>query len=235
MIDGPEFFEKEREPLDMEIKKIARDNEDVRPLMTITGIDHYLTSLLSSYIGDVYRFPSADKLAPFFGDIPETRDSSTKNKRGHMSKKGAATARLALSIVVDTVTLRNKPLKEYYNSVKNRKGSGKYAHASTMRKLVRMINTVLKKRKEWKCLDTALTESKLQDLIMTESRHSGKWELLHDFVGHESRILPFESSLPVSALWSDCMKMFMRVCGKDSEGSLHPGPMDTFINEVFIM
>ena len=71
--------------------------------------------------------------------------------------------------------------------------------------------------------------------MMTESGHSGKWELLHGFLRHEFRILPFECSLPAPALGSDCMKMFMRVCGKSSEGGFHPGPMDTFINEVFIM
>ena len=147
-----------------EIREIARDNEDVKLLMTIPGIDYYLASLLSSYIGDVNRFPNADKLASFFGVIPETRDSSSITRRGHMSKEGAATARWALSIAVDTITLRNKPLKEYYNSVKNRKGSGKYAHVSTMRKLIRMIYTMLKERKEWKYENTALTESKLSRL-----------------------------------------------------------------------
>ena len=130
-IDRPEFLEGQREPLDMEIKKIARDNEDVRLLMTIPGIDYYPASLLSSYIGDVNRFPNKDKLASFFGLIPETRVSSTIKKRGHLSKEGAATARWALSIAVDMVTLRNKSLKKYYNSVKNRKGSEKYAHVST--------------------------------------------------------------------------------------------------------
>ena len=34
--------------------------------------------------------------------------------------------------------------------MKNRKGSGKFAHVSTMRKLIRMIFTMLKERKEWK-------------------------------------------------------------------------------------
>ena len=40
-----------------EIRKIARDNEDVKLLMTIPGIDYYLASFLSSYIADVHRFP----------------------------------------------------------------------------------------------------------------------------------------------------------------------------------
>ena len=81
-----------------------------------------------------------------------------------MSKEGAPTARWALSIAVDTTIIRNKPLKEYYDSVKNRKGSGGYAHASTMRKLVRMIFLMLMERKEWKYQNIGLTESKLSRL-----------------------------------------------------------------------
>jgi transposase len=72
-----EFLERQREPLDMEIKKIARDSEDVKLLMTIPCLDYYLASLLSSYIGDVNRFLNGDRLASFFGVIPETMDSSS--------------------------------------------------------------------------------------------------------------------------------------------------------------
>ncbi len=82
-----------------------------------------------------------------------------------MSKEGAQTARWALSIAVDTVMMRNKPIREYYDSVKNRKGSGKFAHVSTMRKLIRMIFTMLKERKEWKYENPALTENKFSKLV----------------------------------------------------------------------
>ncbi len=71
--------------------------------MTIPGIDYYLSSLLSSYIGDVHRFPNDSKLASFFGIVPSNRDSSSITRRGHMSKEGASTARWALSMAVDTV------------------------------------------------------------------------------------------------------------------------------------
>ncbi len=81
-----------------------------------------------------------------------------------MSKESPSTARWALSIAVDTVSLRNKPIKEYYKSVKNRKGSGKFAHVSTMRKLVRMIYLMLKERKEWKYAIPEVTENKLSRL-----------------------------------------------------------------------
>jgi len=81
-----------------------------------------------------------------------------------MSKEGAQTARWALSIAVDTVMMSNKPIREYYDSVKNRKGSGKFAHVSTMRKLTRMIFTMLTEKKEWKYEIPGLTENKLSRL-----------------------------------------------------------------------
>lgn len=46
-------------------------------------------------------------------------------------------------------TQRNKPLREYYDSVKNEKESGKFAHVSTMRKLPRMIYYMLKKNQPY--------------------------------------------------------------------------------------
>ena len=67
-----------------------------------------------------------------------------------MSKEAVWIERWALSLAVDTVIMRNKPLKEYYTSVKKRKGSGSFAHVSTMRKLVRMIFVMLNERKKLK-------------------------------------------------------------------------------------
>ena len=81
-----------------------------------------------------------------------------------MSKEGARTVRWAHSIAVDTVLLLNKPIREYYDSAKNRNGSGKFAHVSAMRKLTGMIFTMLTKRKEWKYERPALTENKIYKL-----------------------------------------------------------------------
>ena len=164
MIDRLEFFEKQIIPLEREIKKNAKESEDVKLLLSIPGIGYYLASLLSSYIGNVSRFETSDKLASFFGIITSTKDSFTIKRRGHMSKEGARTARWALSIAVDTIILGNKPIHEYYDSVKNRKGSGKFAHVSTMIKLTRIIFTRLKERKEWKYESPALTQNKILKL-----------------------------------------------------------------------
>ena len=146
------------------MRENARLSDDVRLLMTITGVDFYLASLISSFIGDVNRFPSDDHLASFFGIVPTSRDSANVKRRGKMTKDGSSTARWALSIIVDTVTQHNEPVKDYYRSVKKRTSSGKLAHVSTMRKLTRMLYHMLKTRQHWKWEDPLLTERKLSRL-----------------------------------------------------------------------
>ena len=93
MMERLEFYEKQVVPLETEIRKIARDSGDVKLLLSIPGIDYYLASLISSYIGDINRFESSDKLASFFGIVTSTKDSSSIKRRGHMSREGAQTAR----------------------------------------------------------------------------------------------------------------------------------------------
>lgn len=132
--------------------------------MPIPGIDYYLASLISLYIGDINRFESSERLASFFGIVTRTRDSSSIRRRGDMSKEGAQSARWSLSIAVDTVILRNKPIREYYDSVKNEKGSGKFSRVSTMRKLIRMMFTMLKEMKQRKYENSTMTEKKLSRL-----------------------------------------------------------------------
>lgn len=164
MMDRLEFLEKQCIPLEDRVRENARLSDDVRLLMTIRGVDFYLASLISSFIGDVNRFPSDDHLASFFGIVPTSRDSANVKRRGKMTKDGASTARWALSVMVDTVMQHNQPIKDYYLGVKKRTGSGKLAHVSTMRKLTRMLYHMLRTREHWKWEDTLLTERKMSRL-----------------------------------------------------------------------
>ncbi len=96
------------------IRARARENEDVRLLMSIPGVGFYLASRLSSYIGDARRFPDADHLASYFGIVPSERSSSSVKRVGRMSKDGPSQARMALSMMVDTVAMYDPRLKEHY-------------------------------------------------------------------------------------------------------------------------
>jgi len=166
MLDRLEFLEKQCIPLEDNVRESARVNDDAKLLMSIPGVDCYLASLISSFIGDANRFPSDDHLASFFGIVPTSRDSADVKRRGKMTKDGSSIARWTLSVMVDTVTQHNEPIKDYYQSVKKRTGSGKLAHVATMRKLTRMLYHMLKTREHWRWENTLLTERKLARLQM---------------------------------------------------------------------
>jgi transposase len=164
MMDRLRFLEDQCIPLENCIRKNAKENDDVKLLMSVPGVDYYLASLLSSFIGDVNRFPSDDHLASFFGIVPTSRDSADVKRRGRMTKEGSSIARWTLSIMVDTVMHYNKPIRDHYLSVKKRTGSGKLAHVSTMRKLTRMLYHMLKTKQHWKWENPHLTERKMMRL-----------------------------------------------------------------------
>jgi transposase len=63
MMDRLDFLEGQCTPLEDGVRENARVSDDVKILMSITGVDYYLASLISSFIGEVERFPSDDHLA----------------------------------------------------------------------------------------------------------------------------------------------------------------------------
>ncbi|MGC8496510.1 MAG: transposase [Thermoplasmata archaeon] len=58
--------------------------------MTIKGVDYYLASLLSSYIGDITRFESKDRLASFFGVLRAIICRRRKKHSGADYRKNAS-------------------------------------------------------------------------------------------------------------------------------------------------
>ncbi len=160
------FFEMECLPFEERIRQLAGESEDVKLLMSISGVDFYLASLYSSFVGDAKRFPDDDHLNSFFGIIPVSRDTGGKKKRGKMSKDGPSIARWALAVMVDTVMRRNPEIKRYYESVKERSNGG-HAHVMTMKKLNRMIYHMLLTRERWKWEDEGLTQRKLSYISST--------------------------------------------------------------------
>jgi len=164
LMDRLDFLQKQRAPLEERVKALVKESDEVKLLMTIPGVDYYLASLLCSYIGDIERFPDSDHLASFFGIIPESKDSSRVRRRGKMSKDGPPMGRWALSIMVDTVMRTNPCIREYYQHHKKRMGSGSLAHVKAMRKLLRMVDHMLRTGEHWRWEDAELTGKKVSKL-----------------------------------------------------------------------
>ncbi len=164
LMDRLEFAEKLADQFEERIRQRAKEKDDVKLLMTIPGVNFYLASMVSSFVGDVRRFPDADHLASFFGIVPTEKNSSSLKRVGHMSKSGPSEGRWALSLMVDTIAKYEPHVRAYYAKCKARTGSGKMGHVLTMKKLVRMIYAMLSQRESWRWERESLTEQKLAAL-----------------------------------------------------------------------
>jgi transposase len=78
------------------IAEQAVENDDIRLLMTIPGLDYYVAMMITSEVGDIERFSSSSKLVSWLGLAPRVSQSGDKCIHGHITKMGSPRVRWAL-------------------------------------------------------------------------------------------------------------------------------------------
>lgn len=124
--------------LEREAEKLAGFDS----LTSMTGIGSRSAGVLLSVIGEVSDFPTADKLAAYFGIVPRVANSNQTLRSGRITKRGSKTARTTL-VQCTLVAIRyNSYLKSYYQQVKARRGHGKAIIAAARKYLTLIYNTL---------------------------------------------------------------------------------------------
>lgn len=77
-----ELLKEEIRLLSKEHQGLARDDQDVRLLITVPGVDYYIVLLMRAEIGDFSRFSSVDYLASYAGLVSSTRSSGGVDRLG---------------------------------------------------------------------------------------------------------------------------------------------------------
>ncbi len=165
-----ESFDAEIEKLSIEIAKLAINHTDekqqnqVKLLLGLKGIDYYGAMILLSEIGDIKRFPSPQKLVSWAGLAPRTHQSGETSYNGHITKKGSPRVRWILGQAAQTARLYDPKFKTFYQRIAAKKGHSK-ALVATMRKMLVIIWTILTKNEPYSGEDQELTERKYKRLI----------------------------------------------------------------------
>jgi transposase len=134
--------------LSRELRAMARDDPDVRLLMTIPGVGYYIGLLIKAEIGDVSRFSSGDHLASYAGLVPGTKSSGGVTHHGRITKEGSSWLRWAMVEAVHSHLRYDTPVTRLYHRVAERRGSPT-AKVATARKLVTVCYSVLKRGKPY--------------------------------------------------------------------------------------
>jgi transposase len=145
----------------VEIAKTACNEEDIRLLMTMPGIDFYSAMVIASEIGDVKRFPTQWKLVAYAGLAPTQHQSGEYERRGGITKEGSKWLRWILVQAAQHARQHDPRFKAYYERVARRRGPQKAVVAVAKEMLV-VIWFMLTRREPYRDQNPQLVERKLK-------------------------------------------------------------------------
>ena len=129
--------------LDKELEDKGKELPGHENITSIKGIGKKSGSILLSVIGDINDFESEKKLAAYFGIVPRVNNSNEKEWQGHITKRGSKLGRTTL-VQCTLIAIKYSPyLRNFYERIKAKKGSGK-AIIATAKKLLFIIYYTLK-------------------------------------------------------------------------------------------
>jgi transposase len=131
------------------ITQIGKDDPRVKLLMTIPGIGKFFALLIVTEIGEISRFSDKNKFASYAGLIPSIHSSGGRTFYGRIIKHGNKYLRWALIEAVWPAIRKDLPLREYYESLKARKGPNQ-AKVAVARRLSVIVYNVLSQNRTYK-------------------------------------------------------------------------------------
>ena len=149
--------------LDSRIAGQALESEDALLLMTMTGVDYHSATLLACEIGDIRRFPSPKHLVSWIGLCPSLYQSGNSLVMGRMKKDSNGRARWVLVQAARTASRTDPRMRELYQRVSSRKGTGKAA-VRVANKMAVIIWHMLTEGKPYMQVKEGLYRSKLKKM-----------------------------------------------------------------------
>lgn len=129
--------------LEKEITATAQTMPGYHNLVSIKGIGSLSAAIFLCTIGNIEDFAKSGNLAAYFGITPRVSQSNDSQRVGRITKRGNKIARTAL-VQCTLIAKRYSPyLRNFYEHIKQTRGSGK-AIIATARKLLNTIFYTLK-------------------------------------------------------------------------------------------
>jgi hypothetical protein len=151
---------KQIENVESEIKKLAYEEENVRLLMTLPGVDYNTATAIVAAFGDISRFKDADHAASYLGLVPSTKKSANSCRHGSITKAGASLARSLLCEAAQHLSRNEGPLGVFVRRLLQKKTWNK-AIVAGARKLATIAYHMLKNKEPYRYATVARTKVKL--------------------------------------------------------------------------
>jgi transposase len=103
LLEEGALYQRQVEVLTDELARVGVDQEMVRILQSVPGIDYVLALTILAEIGDVHRFPNRKKFAAYCGLVPKNRDSGEKVGVHAKLRHGSPRLKWAFSVAVQAL------------------------------------------------------------------------------------------------------------------------------------
>ena len=103
LLEEGALYQRQVEALTDELAKVAVDEETVRILQSVPGIDYVLALTMMAEVGEVKRFPNRKKFAAYCGLVPKNSDSGEKVAVHAKLRHGNPRLKWAFSVAVQAM------------------------------------------------------------------------------------------------------------------------------------
>jgi transposase len=174
MLTQLELIEKQIAQTQKPLAELAYADPQVRLLMTLPGVGCATALALKAALGNLSRFPSADRVAAYLGLVPSTSQSGDKSYHGRITKRGNSHARWMLTEAAQSVARHPGPLGHFFRKIA-RKKCRNVAVVATARKLATIAWHMLKNNEPYRYALPDATRTKLLSLrvLATGQRKKG--------------------------------------------------------------
>jgi transposase len=157
-----EVLEHEIDETDRLIARRAAQDPRVPRLLQICGIGYYTAYAILAFIGDIQRFPSADKLASYAGLVPRQHQSGNHAFFGHITKAGNPLLRWLMVEAARAAVRWDPHWRLVHDRIARRRGSN-IATVAVARKLLVTIWHLLTNQSVYHYLRPQTFVTKLQE------------------------------------------------------------------------
>jgi len=158
--------------VDEEIRRKASRDEDVKLLLSMTGVDVYTALLIRSEIGDINRFPDYKRLVSWAGLAPSLHQSGSVEYHGRITKQGSRMLRWIMIEAARVAVNHDDRLRAFHERVKHRKGDQK-AIIAVANKMLKIIWFMLTRRELYESSNQKRYERKLKSIVLTDCAIAG--------------------------------------------------------------
>jgi transposase len=129
---------------------VAREHPHVRLLKTIPGVGIRTAEAIVAYMDDARRFSRNEAVGRYFGLVPCLDASAGKERLGHITRQGPATARRLLVEAAWQGVRRSPEIRAFFERVcRGEADRRKIAIVATAHYLVRVMHAMLRDLRPW--------------------------------------------------------------------------------------